>query len=47
LLSKVDLAVKPLPALHDASETQKPKTKSPATVVLKFPLDTVEDEPLV
>jgi hypothetical protein len=46
LLSYVDLAVKPEPLLHDESEMQNPKRRSPAAVVVIVPLETLEDEPL-
>jgi len=42
----VDLALKPEPLLHDESEMQNPKRRSPAAVVVIVPLETLEDEPL-
>src|SRR2546423_9792687 len=46
LLLYVDLAVNPEPLVQAESETQNPKSRSPATVTAIGPLETLEDEPL-
>src|SRR5437016_12123632 len=46
LLSNVDLAVNPVPLVHEESETQKPNKRSPSTVATMGPLETLEDVPL-